>query len=114
MQVGITSDRVFDLDEFVYGVDKRENVGFGFWQMMFASGEDFTSENFAKMYTAMTYQTGANGKKLALKPNILLVPPQLEDMAKVLMTVDKINNIPNPHKGKCEVVVAPWLTKGIA
>ncbi|WP_068087454.1 Mu-like prophage major head subunit gpT family protein [Polycladidibacter stylochi] len=105
----ISSDHVFNLDEVLYGVKSRENVGYGFWQMAFASKQEFTAEHFAKMYTAMTSQTGDYGRKLALRPNVLLVPSAHEDAAKVLMSADKINGEPNPHKGKVEVVVSPWL-----
>ena len=32
-----TDDNVFFAKTFLYGVDSRENVGFGFWQMAYGS-----------------------------------------------------------------------------
>lgn len=108
-----SSERVFMLDEVIYGAKSRENAGYGFWQMAFASKKELTPDNFAEAYTAMTSQEGDYGRKLALKPNVLLVPNTLEDTANILMSVEKFeNNKPNPHRNKCKVVVCPWLSTG--
>lgn len=105
----INSERVFMLDEVLYGVKTREAAGYGFWQMAFASREAFDGDAFAKAYLAMSTQEGDYDKKLTIKPKILLVPTSLEDTARILMTAEKIGNEVNPHKGKCTVVVCPWL-----
>ncbi|MBL4876695.1 MAG: Mu-like prophage major head subunit gpT family protein [Cohaesibacteraceae bacterium] len=104
-----TSERVFMLDEVLYGVSSREAAGYGFWQMASVSQADFTAANFAEVYTSMTSMTGDHDKKLTLKPNILLVPTSLEDAARLLMTAEKIGNEVNPHRNKCKIVVCPWL-----
>lgn len=107
----INSDHVFNLDEVLYGVKSRLNVGFGFWQMAFACTDGFDTANFATLYTAMSSQTGDHGKKLTVQPNVLMVPPTYEDAARLLMTNDKLaDGNPNPHKGKCTVLVCPWLS----
>lgn len=109
------SENVFMRDEVLFGVKSRENVGFGFWQMAFASRQEFTPANFKAMYTAMTSQEGDYGKKLALKPTILLVPSSLEDEANLLMNAEKFEDGKlNPHKKKCKVVVSPWLSNEVA
>jgi phage major head subunit gpT-like protein len=106
----VNSERVFLLDQVLYGAKSREAAGYGFWQLAFASKAEFTKENFAAMYTAMNSQEGDHGKKLTINPNILLVPTGMEDAANVLMNNEKLENgKPNPHKGKCRVVVCPWL-----
>ncbi|EFO33227.1 major head subunit [Roseibium sp. TrichSKD4] len=107
----INSERVFMLDEVVYGAKTREAAGYGFWQLAFASKEEFTPDNFAKVYTAMKSQEGDYGTKLTIQPNILMVPPSLEDAANILMSVEKFENgKPNPHRNKCKVEVCPWLS----
>jgi phage major head subunit gpT-like protein len=107
----INSDHVFNYDEVLYGAKRRCNAGFGFWQMAFADKGGLTPDNFAAAYTAMSSQTGDHGTKLAIKPNVLLVPSHYEDAANMLMNNDKLaDNTPNPHKGKCRVVVSPWLS----
>lgn len=106
-----TSERVFMLDEVIYGVKSREAVGFGFWQMAFASRKPLTAEAFAEVYTAMSSQEGDHGKKLTLRPTVLLVPSTLEDTARVLMSAEKFEGgAPNPHRGKCRVEICPWLS----
>jgi len=55
------------------------------------------------------------GRPLDVKPNILLVPPALEDTANTLMTVDRLEDgKPNPYKGRLEVVVSGRLTSATA
>lgn len=61
--------------------------------------------------TALREMKDEDGRSLNVNPNILLVPPALEDVAKSLMTSEQLrdgeNNI---YKGTAEVVVATWIT----
>lgn len=51
------------------------------------------------------------GRSLNIRPNILLVPPALADIANSLMTVDRLEDgKPNIFKGTAEVVVDNRLT----
>lgn len=51
------------------------------------------------------------GRSLNIKPNILLVPPALADIANSLMTVDRLEDgKPNIFKGTAEVVIDNRLT----
>ncbi len=50
------------------------------------------------------------GRPLNLSPNLLIVPPALEDTANALMTVDRLEDgKPNPYKGTAKVLVVGWL-----
>ena len=50
------------------------------------------------------------GRPLNLNPNLLIVPPALEDTANALMTVDRLEDgKPNPYKGTAKVLVVGWL-----
>ncbi len=50
------------------------------------------------------------GRPLRVNPNILLVPPALEDTAKLLMTTERFEDgKPNPYRNTAEVVVEPLL-----
>lgn len=61
--------------------------------------------------TAMKKFKDDEGRPLNITPNILLVPPALEDEANTLMTVDRLEDgKANPYKNTAKVVVAPWLT----
>lgn len=55
------------------------------------------------------------GRPMGIRPNVLLVPPALEDTANVLMTADRLEDgKPNPYKGTATVVVGDWLTSTTA
>lgn len=65
--------------------------------------------------TAMRKFKDDEGRPLGVAPNILLVPPALEDTANALMTVDRLEDgKPNPYKGTAEVVVEARLTSDTA
>ena len=50
------------------------------------------------------------GRPLNLAPNILVVPPALEDTANALMTNDRLEDGKvNPYKGTAKVLVVGWL-----
>ena len=56
--------------------------------------------------TAMRKFKDDEGRTLNTRPNILLVPPALEDTANLLMTTERLEDgKPNPYRGTSEVVV---------
>ncbi|XQE65777.1 Mu-like prophage major head subunit gpT family protein [Pseudomonas sp. P3C3] len=56
--------------------------------------------------TAMKKFKDDEGRSLNITPNVLLVGPALEDMAKSLLTNDKLaDGTPNPYKGTAELLV---------
>ena len=59
---------------------------------------------------AMQSLVDEEGRPLGVAPNVLLVPPALEDTARVLMTAERFGDTPNPYRNTAEVVVSPWLT----
>ncbi|TCM61869.1 phage major head subunit gpT-like protein [Acinetobacter calcoaceticus] len=61
--------------------------------------------------TAMMKFKDESGRPLNVKPNVLLVPPALEDVANALMTVDRLEDgKPNPYKNTAKVQVSARLT----
>lgn len=65
--------------------------------------------------TAMRKFKDDEGRPLGVRPNILLVPPALEDTGRALLTVDRLEDgKPNPYKGTAELVVGDWLTSDTA
>ena len=79
----------------------------------FAAGLRFAqldAAGFEKAYNAMVSLKGDGGRPLAIRPNVLLVPPALENAAKELVEGDRLaNGTYNPNKGKAKVIVSPWL-----
>jgi phage major head subunit gpT-like protein len=65
--------------------------------------------------TAMGKFKDDEGRPLNIRPNVLLVPPALEDMATLLVTAERFEDgKPNPYRNTATVVVAPWLTSDTA
>ena len=97
-------ENVFMRDEYVYGVDARNNVGFGFWQLAYASRKPLTAENLQAAYTAMAERKGDNGRTLNIKPRMLVVPTGLKFKAAEILTAAQIAGTDNVMKGLVEVL----------
>lgn len=70
--------------------------------------------NFGTFYLQMSTLTGANGEPIDSRPTHLIVGPALEDTARIILNQDKYkdaegNEVLNPHKGKCQLIVHPLL-----
>lgn len=71
--------------------------------------------SFGAARTAMRKFKDDEGRPLNITPNILLVPPALEDVANLLVTTDRLEDgKPNPYKGTAEVVVDGRLSSDTA
>ncbi|WP_324622722.1 Mu-like prophage major head subunit gpT family protein [Delftia lacustris] len=110
-----TDPNVFTKAEFVYGVDSRCNVGFGFWQMAQACDKELNAENLWKAIKAIGGRKGENGRPLGLRSNVLVVSANLEDRANQLLTAELVPNAAgtatenNTLKGRLTPMVVPWL-----
>ena len=110
-----TDPNVFSKSEFVYGVDSRCNVGFGFWQMAQVSNKELNAENLWAVIEAIGSRTGDGGRPLGLRANLLVVPSSLEAQANRLLTADLVANADgtatesNTLKGRLTPLVVPWL-----
>lgn len=104
------NENVFLDDVYQYGVRGRCNVGFGLWQLAYASKADLTPANFELARSAMSKLRGDNGKLLGIKPTHLLVPVDLEgDGRRLLMNQNDAAGASNPWVGSAELIVSPWL-----
>lgn len=106
----LTDDNVFNLREYVYGVDGRYNVGFGFWQMAWGSRQPLNTANYAIARAALAGMKGDGGRPLGLVPNLLVVPPGYESAGRQLLNSEYgTGGITNEWKGTAELLVVPWL-----
>lgn len=117
------SDRVFLSNEFVYGTDGRCNVGFGMWQVAFASKAPLNRANFRAARQAMINLKGDYGRPLGINPTLLVVGPTLEQTARDLilsqfLPVDGspgvinatgIGMIENTDRNVVDIFMSPWL-----
>lgn len=104
-----TDEAVFTKKEFRYGTDCRRNVGFGFWQMGYASNKPLTAENLQAAYTAFTSRTGDHGRPLGLVPDLLVITPNLKFKAAEILTANQISGTENVMKGVVEALDSPWI-----
>ena len=111
-------------DKLVFGLLKK-----GFEEKCY-DGEPFFSENHkvgkkkvsnkgTKKLSAAAYQEARtaimsmadeNGTSLNLVPDVLVVPPALEGIARKILESEMIEGSSNIYKGTAEVLVAPWLS----
>lgn len=104
------SDHVFKNKEFLYGVDARSNVGFGFWQQAFGSQAPLNQANFNAAYEAMMGFKADGGKPLGIVPSLLVTGPSNRAAArKVLkaMTIDGGDS--NTNYEAVDLEVCEWL-----
>ena len=103
-------EEVFMRKVFRYGVDSRHNVGFGFWQMAHKSSAELTEENFNAAYAAMSSIKADGGRPLAIRPTILVVPPNLRAQALKITKADLVGQgNTNVNAGVVETLVTPWV-----
>lgn len=101
---------VFFKKEYIYGVDNRCNVGFGFWQMAFGSKATLDATNFDAAMAAMGAFTKDYGKPLPIMPNLLVVGPSNRAKAKAVIEAERLaNGGSNTNYKAVEILVVPWL-----
>ena len=66
-------EKVFDANEYRYGVDLRCNVGYGFWQMAVGAKTALDSANLTIAYEMMRGFKADGGRPLGMKPRTLVV-----------------------------------------
>lgn len=108
--LNLEDPNVFMRDEFVYGVDARCNVGFGFWQSAIASKATLDAAGFNAAYAAMISQKSDDGRPLGIRPTLLVVPPSLRDAANAVIKAERsANGATNTNLNAVDILVCPWL-----
>jgi phage major head subunit gpT-like protein len=103
-------ESVFMRKKYVYGVDRRDNAGYGLWQLAYGSKDTLDATNYGAARAAMMGFKDAEGKPLGITPNLLVVPPDLEAEAReILMNERDAQGATNKWKGSAELLVLPWL-----
>ncbi len=103
-------ENVFHRKEFIYGVDGRCNVGFGLWQLAYASKAELTPDNYELARAAMTGLRGDGGRRLGVNASLLVVPTNLEGAGRrVLKAANRADGSSNEWVDSAELLVSPWL-----
>lgn len=105
-----TDDNVFNRAEYLYGVDARDNVGFGLWQLAWGSRQSLDKAHYKLARESLMGLKGDHGRPLAIRPTHLLVPPSLEGQALEILNAERDSaGATNVYKNTAQVLVCPWL-----
>ncbi len=95
-----------------YGVDGRCNAGYGLWQLAYGSRQALNAANYAAARAAMMGLLGDNGRPLAIRPSLLVVPPSLEAAGRQVVEAEFDGmGASNVWSGTAELLVVPWLAQ---
>ncbi len=104
------SDHVFMKKEYLYGVDARCNVGFGFWQMAYASNAALNGANLDAAIEKMRSLRDSNGRPLGIKPSLLVVGPKLRSAVnKTVKVMLGEGGASNSNYEAVDVLDTPWV-----
>lgn len=110
-KTSLTDENVFNRDEFVWGAKRRCASGFGAWQLAYASRQTLNAENYGLARAAMMSMRGHQGRKLNLKPKLLVVSPSLEGAAReILLNERDAAGATNKWRNTAELHVEGRLT----
>jgi phage major head subunit gpT-like protein len=101
---------VFMSRQHLYGVDARVNAGFGLPQMAFGSRLPLDQANYAAARAAMMGFRNTDGRKLGIRPNVLIVPSALEAEGMLLLNAERdASGATNVWKDTARLIVTPFL-----
>lgn len=102
---------VFMKKKFLYGVDRRDNAGYGLWQLAYASKQALNEDNYGAARAAMMGFKNDEGQPLGITPGLLVCGPSQEGAArKVLLAERNAAGETNVWQNTAKLLVVPWLT----
>lgn len=101
---------VFYKKKFDYGVDSRDNVGFGFWQFAWGSMQTLDDAHYGAARAALRGIKGDGGKQLGIRPKLLVVGPSNEKAGLQLLNAERdAAGASNVWMGTARLLVCEWL-----
>lgn len=105
------NEHVFKTKKFLFGVDSRDNVGFGLWQLAWGCKKALSDTTYAAARAGLGGFKNEHGVPLGIKGNLLVVGPSAEAAARKLLYGENLaDGESNPWKGTAELLVCPWLS----
>jgi len=105
-----TDEGVFTSNLIKYGVDSRDAVGFGLYQMAFGSLNTLTAAHVDTYTTTVMSQMSDEGKPLGVKPNLILCGTSHRVEARDLVLKEYLaGGETNPHFKELDLLVTPYL-----
>jgi phage major head subunit gpT-like protein len=106
----LDEESVFMTDKYLYGVDGRCNVGFGFWQQAFMSTDDLDATNFNAAYAGMMSLRSEENRPLGIKPNVLVYGPSNRAAALTVIKAERdAAGAANTNQNAVGLLEIPWL-----
>jgi phage major head subunit gpT-like protein len=103
-------ESAFMRKKYIYGVDRRDNAGYGLWQLAYGSKDTLDATNYGAARAAMMGFKDGEGKPLGIMPSLLVVSPELESAAReILINERDASGATNQWRGSAELLVLPWL-----
>lgn len=87
----VNENNMFWDKQAIWGMDGRYVGGYGFWQTAYKSKAALTEDNLAAARAAMRKLTDNKGRRLNIRPNLLVVGPDLETTAKKLLNLQTVS-----------------------
>jgi phage major head subunit gpT-like protein len=101
---------IFLDNEILYGVDGRGTVGFGLWQMAYASLNTLNATNYDAAVTAMMGYKSDEGSPLGIKPDLLLIGPSNRVAARNLILKEFLaGGENNPNFKEVDILDTPYM-----
>ena len=105
-----TGDTRFMRNMYLFGVEARVAAGFGLPQFAWGSKQTLNAENYAKGRQKLMAMKGQSGVPIGVMPNLLVVPPALEQKAREVVGNERTDaGKSNPWYKTAEILVTPYL-----
>jgi phage major head subunit gpT-like protein len=106
-----SDENVFMRDEYRHGVRARRAFGYTLPQLAYMSKMPLTAENLQAARVAMSRMVTDNNRKLNIRATLLVVPPELEGAANVIVKAETIGATSNVMRGVVDVLSTVWVEK---
>ncbi|MBO6937545.1 MAG: Mu-like prophage major head subunit gpT family protein [Deltaproteobacteria bacterium] len=105
-----TDDNMFFEGKAIYGADRRDGAGPGFWQTAFLSEDDLDATNFDDALAQMGEVQNDEGRNLGIDPTLLITTKANRAAVNALINVERLaNGASNPNYKRVQVVLTDLL-----
>ena len=106
---GESDEAMFMRDEMRLGVRARRTVGYTYPQLAVRSTAPLTAGNYDKAKTMLRMMRTDNNRLLSIKPTLLVVPPNLETVAKSIIKAETVDGTTNVNRDDVEILSTAFV-----